>query len=67
MLELDVILLPFAEQHFSSLSDSEQKVFVELLEEADPDLFNWLMGHGEPDKAELAAMIKTIRHKMAIA
>lgn len=67
MLELDVILIPFAEQHFSNLTDSEQQVFVELLEEADPDLFNWLMGHGEPTRPEFAAMIKRIRELMKVA
>jgi antitoxin CptB len=67
MLELDVILLPFAERHFMTLSDTEKHTFVALLEEADPDLFNWLMGHGEPEKPELAQMIKTIRRLMAMA
>ncbi len=66
MLELDVILIPFAQQHFSSLDEVEQRIFVDLLEEADPDLFNWLMGHGEPEQASFANMIKRIRELMNI-
>ena len=49
MLELDVILLPFLEQHFKHLSSVEKNIFAEMLEQADPDLFNWLMGYQVPD------------------
>lgn len=67
MLELDVILIPFAEQYFEQLSEQQQAVFVRLLDEADPDLFNWLMGHGKPDDSELAEMVVTVRDRMNVS
>lgn len=67
MLELDVILIPFAEQYFEQLSEQQQSVFVRLLDEADPDLFNWLMGHGTPDDSELGSMVITIRDRMNVS
>jgi antitoxin CptB len=45
MLELDVFLMPFCEHCYVELPNEKQKIFVQLLTEADPDLFNWLMEH----------------------
>ncbi len=67
MLELDVILIPFAKQYFEQLSEQQQAVFVRLLDEADPDLFNWLMGHGKPDDSELAEMVVTVRDRTNVS
>jgi antitoxin CptB len=36
-------------------------LFIRLLENDDPDLFNWLMNHGEPADAELQRMVKLIQ------
>ena len=47
MLELDVFLMPYFEHCFIELTATKQALFVEMLTEADPDLFNWLMGHSE--------------------
>ncbi|TQV72828.1 succinate dehydrogenase assembly factor 2 [Aliikangiella marina] len=66
MLELDVILSPFLEQHFDSISESEQRIFQALLAESDPDIYTWLMGFGACDKPELASIVQLIRHKMKI-
>ncbi len=63
MLELDVILIPFAKAYFAELKAEQQGVFVDLLDEADPDLFNWLMGHGAPSQPELKTMVELIRSK----
>jgi antitoxin CptB len=41
MLELDLILVPFAERHLPGLSESELKLYQELLQEEDQDLFVW--------------------------
>ncbi len=60
MLELDVIIMPFFEEQFESLSEQDQKDFVALLECDDPDLFNWLMGHGRSENPAIAAMVDQI-------
>lgn len=63
MLELDVIIMPFFEECFDTLSAQEQQDFVMLLECDDPDLFSWLMKHGRSDNPALAAMTdKIVEH-----
>ncbi len=60
MLELDVVIMPFYEECFDSLSESEQQDFVALLECDDPDLFNWVMRNGTSSDKRLANMIDKI-------
>ena len=67
MLELDVILIPFLEKHFDQLSPETQNLFAELLKEADPDLYTWIMGYGKCEKEPLVKMIQLIRNKMAVS
>jgi antitoxin CptB len=67
MLELDVILMPFLEQYFSSLNDDNQLAFSQLLEQADPDIYTWVMGFGQCKQENLKEVIGIIREKMAIA
>jgi antitoxin CptB len=64
MLELDVILIPFAQQYFMQMDERFQNDFVLLLEEADPDIYTWLMGFGAP-KPEFESIISHIRKTMA--
>ena len=67
MLELDVVLIPFLEQHFNQLSKENKKLFEQLLEQADPDIYTWIMGYGECNQAALVPIIDLIRNRMAIA
>lgn len=61
MLELDVMLLPFLEQHFDKLTDQQKILFSQLLDEADPDIYSWLMGYAECDHADLCKIIQLIK------
>ncbi|HHH0687083.1 TPA: FAD assembly factor SdhE [Yersinia enterocolitica] len=61
MRELDISIMPFFEHEYDGLSDNEKQVFIRLLECDDPDLFNWLMNHGEPQDSELRKMVKLIQ------
>ncbi|ELY5209979.1 succinate dehydrogenase assembly factor 2 [Vibrio cholerae] len=66
MLELDVVIMPFFEECFDSLIESEQDDFVALLESDDPDLFAWVMGHGRCENLGLAAMVdKIVAHNLS--
>jgi len=67
MLELDVILIPFLENYFESLDENNQLAFSELLTQADPDLYTWIMGFGECKIEEFVELIQIIRKKMSIA
>ncbi|QHM72300.1 FAD assembly factor SdhE [Mixta intestinalis] len=61
MLELDIAIMPFFKYEYDSLSDEDKALFIRLLKSDDPDLFNWLMNHGEPADAELKRMVQLIQ------
>jgi len=61
MLELDLILVPFAEQHFESLSEIDQDRYVKLLASEDQDLLSWLLEHTEPSEPDIFSIIQLIR------
>ncbi|WP_159226964.1 FAD assembly factor SdhE [Pantoea sp. 18059] len=63
MLELDVAIMPFFKFEYETLSDTDKQVFVDLLKSDDPDLFNWLMNHGEPKDPELKRMVNLIQQR----
>jgi len=60
MLELDLILIDFFDQHYAGLTASQQQVFVRLLDCHDPDLLAWLLGKSLPEDKELAAIVQYI-------
>ena len=60
MLELDLLLAPFLENKFSSLSEDEQLLFTRLLDENDQDLFNWLIRTEAPQDVAQTHLIGKI-------
>ena len=60
MLELDLLLVPFATQVFESLSHQDRALYSELLEAEDQVLWSWLMGRAEPAQARLKPIIERI-------
>ncbi len=60
MLELDLILMPFAEQVYPQLGATDQAAYKHLLESEDPELYRWLLGHGSTEDEQLAAIIGKI-------
>ncbi len=64
MLELDLLLLPYFDEDFHNLLESEQAVFVRLLEQEDPDLLQWFSRQKCPDDPELAAMVEAILQRV---
>lgn len=66
MKELDIMIMPFFEDVFGSLPDSEQADFVRLLEADDPDLFRYCMRKKTPEDPALATIVqKIIAHRHA--
>lgn len=63
MRELDILLEPWLVKHGASLSGEELERFSTLLDCNDMDLYTWFTGRGEPDDAELAALISRIGAK----
>lgn len=60
LLELDVILEHFLDQHYRQLSDSDKATFVRLLTCADPDLLSWLVNGEIPTDEELRKIVVKI-------
>ena len=60
MLELDLLLLPFFDEVFAELESGEQQAFIKLLEQDDPDLWDWFSRKSESGDPELAALVERI-------
>ncbi len=60
MKELDVLLQRYLEQHFDSASEQEQRIFAELLERQDPQLYGYLVGRETPVDPAVADVIRKI-------
>ncbi len=59
--EMDIVLQTFLNESYDSLSDVDQNTFSKLLDEADLDILNWIMGKDKPDSDELMHLITLIR------
>ena len=59
--EMDILFREFIEQHYDELSDDDKQSFSKLLDEADLDILNWIMGKDTPNTDELKNIIAIIR------
>ena len=66
MLELDVLLLPFVDQAFDTLTFQQQETFERLLTCDYPDLFAWFMGHQKCTDPDLSEMVATVLNRVKI-
>ena len=62
MLELDLILLGFLEQHYHELTPSEQHAFDKLLTTPDNILLAYIQGTQKPSENELMQIVEKIRY-----
>ena len=63
MLELDLLLSPFVDEHFEKLDPEDQALFEQLITCEDQDLFAWLMNRVEPDDEGLKRIVHIVRDK----
>lgn len=61
MLELDLILKPFIDNVYPSLSDEDKELYHKLLEEQDQDMFNWFIHRHEPEGEDLQRIVGIVR------
>lgn len=61
MRELDLMLLPFFESCYKTLSEQQQTDFAKLLEQTDQDLYQWLRGDVLPQESIFVDLVKRIR------
>ena len=60
MLELDLRLLPFLENQFSTLNLNERKAYEALLAEEDWQIYDWLRRESSPEESELGEIVEKI-------
>ncbi len=61
MLELDLFLQGFLEKGYAKLSTDEQQTFERMLETADQQLLEYLMGREQPEDKDIADVINKVR------
>lgn len=59
--EMDILLQNFLENYYKDLLPEEQNAFKQLLDEADLDIMNWVMGRQDPPSEEIAAIITKLQ------
>lgn len=62
LLELDVVLKDFLEQHYDGLTPSEQVAFEKLLAVGDETLWAYVQGSQNPSEKELMQLVAKIRN-----
>ena len=60
MLELDLVLMPFAENRLRELGPEDQQRYVRLLACEDTELFAWFLQRERPQDSELAAIVDIV-------
>ena len=60
MLELDVLLVPFAREAFAQLNSEDQARYRTLLECEDQDMFAWFMHREAPPTADLQRIVDLV-------
>lgn len=60
MLELDLLLLPFATEILAGLDEQHKQIYQRLLEQEDQDLFSWLIEKELAPDTELKQMVQMI-------
>ena len=60
MLELDLVLMPFAQETLATLEVADQRRYVELLAQEDTDIFRWLLRAEKPEDADLRRIVELV-------
>jgi antitoxin CptB len=62
--EMDLLLGSFADKHVPDFTPADLQVYQALLEQNDPDLYNWITGQAEPPaNIESDVFIKLRNHR----
>ena len=61
MLELDLLLVPFAEHEVAALTPAEQQLYQQLLTQTDQTLYAWLISQTDSPAPEFVPLVNKIR------
>ena len=67
MLELDLVLSDFLEEHLDALDPAGIEAFKALLALPDPDLLDFVMGHRDPENPRERELVALMRKKRSIS
>jgi len=59
--EMDIILQRFLEQRYFSLPCRQKRLFEQILDEADLDILDWILGRRRPSRSEYEELIGLFR------
>lgn len=60
MLELDLVLMPFAEKYYPTLGAEDQQRYHRLLAQEDQDLFAWFLRRQEPEDPDIKMIVDLV-------
>lgn len=66
MLELDLVLLPFLDNVYPSLAQSDKESYWKLLECEDQDMFAWFLRREDPDDTSLQRIVDIVRNNTGL-
>lgn len=58
--EMDLLLGRFADRHLDSCDETLLTAYAALLEENDPDIYDWVCGRGMPPKAPFSPALEAL-------
>ncbi len=58
---MDILFRDFVDGHYDQLNNNEKQGLSKLLDEADLDILDWILGKSKPDDDELMHIITLIR------
>ncbi len=61
--EMDIIMGGFAKEHVPSFNEDELKAYEELLQENDPNLYNWIIDKEQPPADIPLDMLARVKEK----
>lgn len=64
--EMDILFREFIDIHYDELSDDEKQGLSKLLDEADLDILDWIMGRTTPEDDALLRIVTLIRESRNI-
>lgn len=62
LLELDLLLVPFAEGPYVELDASEQALYAEMLDFEDMEIYAWIAGRDQPPERFVGVIEAVRRH-----
>ena len=63
--EIEVLLIPFLEEHYEQESREVREAFIKLLAEADLDLFEWFTHRDEPEDPQLTWIVNVVLERLS--